>query len=629
MAGGESVAHQLFKLTVPLITDDDILSANREYHAHLGLPQREARVDCESATSFEELSQLEGFYSFSFYYPENYFKSTEGLNKTEKIKLRVVQEKGQKYINGFYTHLSMIHNVNIEPSLNTGSIQKPAVNPFENWGMIVYTNTESIEHIKTLFPLARYPKLILAVAHWPRYENPPGSVGNVEHSIMRLLRYHAIIMFPDKYICIRDIDSYFPNSVELGSTDEILKTEELKQAFQYELKTEIGRIQSWEANFVNQWKTDNHPIVMGICHLYIAGWHSDLPISSGFRKTLYNSKTFKSIPRYDYMRGSYQNKSPESKQFEAKDVFKSIAPFGIYAGFLNIGTGFSELKRNLLWKATMLYLYKRYFIAQIQENEVTISDKYGVYLTGAFIGKDERVLLYEWCRLFLPYIHFFYVFFVRSPMSSQKYIDIVDVPEVKVYNLFPWAWYNPKYPIIALNELFHRKRLKTLFERTTPEYVRSKNPNINKASEEEKIAVGLLDYKQFLDKKDLESDPMLESEEPIHFRFSDYIKTILEQYLSNYERFRQGYNENQKTLEIAQIFDPAITPATLDTVFVPRPIPKVPNMMNRERARGGQGGAVGGQGGAVGGANGSSGGGRRKTRRHKPSRKSKKSRRRV
>ena len=68
---------------------------------------------------------------------------------------------------------------------------------FKDYGMVIYTDKSTSEILKKFFSI--YEKCIIGIVTWPKF-----SIGyEIEDTVLRCLRFHALEAFPDSDIFIR------------------------------------------------------------------------------------------------------------------------------------------------------------------------------------------------------------------------------------------------------------------------------------------------------------------------------------------------------------------------------------------------------------------------------------------
>jgi len=155
----------------------------------------------------------------------------------------VIFEESKYYI-GMKAYIDMIHN--------------PAF-PFP-CGMIVYTNSFTLEFLQRVFPLERYPKLTFALVEWPMYSHPTGGWG-IDLHVLRCLRFQAVDHYPTKYVHMRDADTLFVLKINEGAAFTKL-------------------VLDWETNyleFVPRLEEKGYQIVMGSFDGYVGNYHTNIP----------------------------------------------------------------------------------------------------------------------------------------------------------------------------------------------------------------------------------------------------------------------------------------------------------------------------------------------------------------
>jgi hypothetical protein len=515
----------------------------REYRTPLPLTQNpelggEGSIELISSLTYEALRGFEGFFSSTFYYdPLTMITDQEQIRRLSASERRAritMEAKIKFYEQGIYAYLCMIHNTITAPGRKKEEFQFPAENPWTNWGYILYTNHQSVGRLRGQFPLELWPNLVFCVVDWPRYTIP--EVG-VEPSIMRVLRYQATELFPTSMILIRDADTIFPAIVEQGITDAlpgyspVHSSEENRR-----LESEIMRISQWERNFINEWKRQDPEkgIVLGTHFTYYAEWHRNFPLEVAL------TDTFSCMNDKEFLGPFRALRKPGD--------FIYYSPLGIYAGFINVSQRFPPEARIHLWTATILWLNKRFCAIEVPEKGKTIiSNEYAGKLAGHRVGKDERVVLFEWCRLFLPTIRFFWMFFGHGILGPEhlenEMLAIEPVIIYKESNLRQ-KMMNVDWPRASFAGEFERSAIPALAKgcRRTKE----KGIVVKGKAEEEARAAFLQgcftqeDLERYFAPGQNAGSPM------VRMSYDGLLHEMLEGMFVEYMAFRRAYNQEEK-----------------------------------------------------------------------------------
>jgi len=340
--------------------------------------------------SHRDMNSYEGIFSFVLYY-----------NVSNKIE----DFKQTKYYLGLLLYAEIIDK-----------------NPFfTNYGMIVYTDEDSYELLSSF--LLIYPKLILAVTHWPQFAINSTITGTV----LRCLRFHALEAFPNSHILVRDADTIFIG--EIASFDHVYasgykttdaKTGEVIEDYRQFLINKIG---DWEQQFVELWLKEGSPMLFGVSPDYLDEWHSEFPF-------IYPIKNLKTQPRFNYLikhlrtRKQYEQINMLGK--ERGDRFKNYqkatgiefykkSPSGIYAGFVN----FLRTRPDDLWLYSYDYIARHYKLIEVEDKKKEISN---LRLWIHTVGKDERILIFTMIIKYVSRCFFLYIDY-NSSKEQEYYSD--------------------------------------------------------------------------------------------------------------------------------------------------------------------------------------------------------------
>ena len=263
--------------------------------------------------SSEELNRAEGFFSFTFYIRD--LKLGEKINKYATL-----------YLLGLTMYKGLLE-----------------LEPFRNWKLLVYTDTYSLDLLRTSknykpsgkLNFERYTyepyanqllnsdKIVFAEVKWPFYERRNG-VHQINGPILRTFRSRAPFDFPNKLIFIRDADTLFDKNLEqLERMSKRLPDTE-KELF-------INRLLEWEIEALRilypiEVYLGNRPIVIG------TGYAGKNPTNE--------------VPPL-YKRAWHGNE------------FGRNAPFGVFAGLINIAPNVPLYENKEIWDSFVRYLYER------------------------------------------------------------------------------------------------------------------------------------------------------------------------------------------------------------------------------------------------------------------------------
>jgi hypothetical protein len=279
---------------------------------------------------------------------------------------------------------------------------------FKNWYMIIYTNAASIKLLKEAFDQIKYPKLLFAVCSWPEYEIN----GSIENTIMRTLRFHAISLFPESDIAVRDADTIFAYEIKDTNLNN------------YTIYSEIA---NWELDFLQNIRTNDEAfdkdIIIGTSPNYVVGWHSNMP----------SNKVFNPKIEYKFMNGDkaiyiaeYVKNTNPAYILNNQNAMFFRSKQGIYAGFVN----FLKSRKVDYWKENIeKYITDRYsivthnneqyisnkFVPQLDNSKLTAIQTHMAEIFNYTIGKDERAIIFGIIPYYLDKCYFYYI-----PYNAEK-----------------------------------------------------------------------------------------------------------------------------------------------------------------------------------------------------------------
>ena len=309
----------------------------------------------------------------------------------------------------------------VEEAMKTPPLSHEEAARFESWGVVIYTDVATHALLRGVFPLEKYPKLVIAVVNWPYYSIEGGVC---EPSIMRTMRLQCTELFQGKTLCVRDADTIFVRSLEYNP-----------EYIQY-------LIMWWESEFLKPWITEyNIPkkpedpwmydpvdpirdqlsfekyhllekvLIIGTMNNYISEWHTNLPGPYPIQSAV---QTYRTRDPWKPLDSGGNDPRPS--------VYRAFR--GVFAGFVNIS------RKNIqpLWSKSVDYLLQRYFIAMSGTNRV-ISDIYCRSITGAHIGKDERILLFVYPSLINSYyLEYYYIEYSSVVSNHGHFINALSWP---------------------------------------------------------------------------------------------------------------------------------------------------------------------------------------------------------
>ena len=279
-------------LTVPLYTKDPS-EGIIEYPAHP-----------------DHLNSFDGFFSFTFYMRDSF----AGVEKTTK--------QSNLYLHGLALYTTFLQ-----------------AKPFTNWAILVYTDEYTVNEMETI--LKRDPSKVHAMERrefiqvqkllnalrsnvrvffvkvtWPKHQRRL-ALPQVNGPILRPFRSRAPFDFPTKYVFIRDADTLFED--KLRSTFEPLPYMS-QEEFLAQKDIFAGELFLWEARMLS---------LMPTIQEYL---HGNPPLVVGT--------------------GSNERGSPSTiykKRWHSNEVLGKNAPFGIFAGFVNVAPGVPLYRSKDAW----------------------------------------------------------------------------------------------------------------------------------------------------------------------------------------------------------------------------------------------------------------------------------------
>lgn len=241
--------------------------------------------------------------------------------------------------------------------------------PFSNWKILIYTDAYSYkklmeyptkeisEEVSANLPnykkyvakesinrqtqaqaylrlVMENPNVLFAIVDWPSQQRQK-EVARINGSALRPFRSRAPFDFPDKLIFIRDADTLFQETLS-NVMSSLIKQPTNKEETVDSLAIAIEGITDWEQAFLNEIPTitavvGKPPLIVG------AG----------------------TISRY---------RAPYLKDWHANELLQKKAPFGIFAGFVNVVPGIPMYQTADAWDEFIEYQDKRsYPIGNISE----------------------------------------------------------------------------------------------------------------------------------------------------------------------------------------------------------------------------------------------------------------------
>ena len=262
------------------------------------------------------LDRFEGFFSFTFYIRDRVI-SPESTPKSSRL-----------YLEGLSAYASVI--------------QHP---PFTNWGLLIYTDQftldqmtqilgmvykeEEVEQIKIkelMSQLLNNRSVVFVKVTWPKHQRRP-AVPQINGPALRSFRSRAPFDFPTKMIFIRDADTLFDPQLK---NSFMLRTFRNKETFKEKKPTFQRNLLRWEATLLG---------LMPQIQEFLGG-RPPLVVSTG------NTAVGVGMaPELFYKRDWHSN-----------ELTRKNAPFGIFAGFVNVAPNVPVYATPEAWDAFIDYM---------------------------------------------------------------------------------------------------------------------------------------------------------------------------------------------------------------------------------------------------------------------------------
>lgn len=417
----------------------------------LQVPIVRAGIPDETNGTIELLGQnvtgagWEDIFSFSFYLlPTNAFYSSP-------------------YYLGLNAYVKMVHTQDFQTTC----------------GMIIYTNQSTLPYLHQAFPLERHPNLIFALVNWPYYRD---DAGNVDRTILRTMRFHAVEHFPRAAVHMRDADSLFVlrihkpyfntlvsqweaayihftvPKIEKSGKQIVFGTYSLYRETKYhanlpypvEFSTLVrmseeknntkARPNPYKHLYVvsDRLTKENQDVLNNIDYKFVSGDPSTF--KTLFRKPRESNSNFKERRKaaIEAAQEEYLKTIPENRRAVIpfysffKDTYMYEPPQGLYAGFVSVLKNRAGIED--FWLRCVLYLLERYRMVINPEDgkRTTSNDLIRVLrkletprfpwptITGYAVGKDERMLLYGIVPPFVEKSFFFHIPYSSDPNLSYE-----------------------------------------------------------------------------------------------------------------------------------------------------------------------------------------------------------------
>jgi hypothetical protein len=263
---------------------------------------------------------------------------------------------------------------------------------FKDYGMVIYTDQSTSEILKNFFSI--YEKCIIGIVDWPKFK-----IGdNIEGTVLRCLRFHALEAFPCCNIFVRDADTIFPTEIfsinhayQMGVTGKSNRGVE----DDYRLYM-IEKIGAWEEAFIRKIQEDPSQIIIGVNLLYLGAYHTEFAINLISK---YNSKFMCRNNWYDSFCELLKNSYFKSNLLSYK------SPSGVLAGFVN----FKKNRPSDLWLYSFDYINSQYELKRLREDEIS-----NRYTFDTSVGKDERIILFRIIAKYWSLCFFFTIYYTDT-----------------------------------------------------------------------------------------------------------------------------------------------------------------------------------------------------------------------
>ena len=327
--------------------------------------QYQDRVDFYSRNTIN-FSDIDGVFSFVFYY------RGELKYKISNVEYNLMEES--KWFKGLTTYIQFVHD---------------STHPFFNsTAVVIYTDIHTFDILKDYWK--EYPRVIFAVTTWQRYQDKPNQV---EDSILRCMRYHALKAFPNAWVAIRDADTLFED--ELGQN---LSKNNSGKLIKPEFTQKIAK---WEHTFLTAFLNKeiiSQSLCVGTGIRYVKYWHKNIPKPYVIDFQIRDRYFFHIAP----------NDSNQGLEFYAKH--------GVYAGFFTA----KKERESTIWDNCVRYLVQRYKMVRDSKDylKLYISNHHS---KPAHVGKDERIILFS---IIINYLTDCYFYALPLNLNNYKPSDL-------------------------------------------------------------------------------------------------------------------------------------------------------------------------------------------------------------
>jgi hypothetical protein len=283
---------------------------------------------------------------------------------------------------------------------------------FKDYGMVIYTDQSTYEILKETFSI--YEKCIIGIVYWPKFK-----IGdNIEDTVLRCLRFHALEAFPHCDIFVRDADTIFPTEIfsinhayQMGVKGKSNGVEDDYRLYM------IEKIGAWEEAFIRKIQEDPSQIIIGVNLLYLREYHTEFAINPISK---YNSK-FMCNGIYNYG----VCKLLEDSYFKS-NLLSYKSPSGVYAGFVN----FKKNRPSDLWLYSFDYINSQYELEYKPIGpHIDISNR-NTFNTS--VGKDERIILFRIIAKYWSLCFFFTIYYTDNiEYYSNENISVKKITNIR------------------------------------------------------------------------------------------------------------------------------------------------------------------------------------------------------
>jgi hypothetical protein len=271
----------------------------------------------------EFLDSAEGFFSFTFYIRDSEFGEATPKQKDLYLKgldyyrqiLKTPPFTTWKIV--IYTDEFTIHRLRSAQTVNTSLMKNE-----KKWDAELFKGLSA--------SLLTEPDIVFAVVTWPRYQRKK-EVPQINGGVLRSLRSRLPFDFPDKYVFIRDADTFFDNTLKhlnLGGLYRNSKGEHSPELWKAAKDNFRDSLYQWEKGFFET--IPEIQKVMGKQEVLIIGTGS-----AGFYSSLYK------------------------RAWHSNELLGKNAPFGVFAGAVSVTPGVPVYQTMEAWDDFIDYVKER------------------------------------------------------------------------------------------------------------------------------------------------------------------------------------------------------------------------------------------------------------------------------